>query len=35
MFSVLYLPAALPIHVSAKIREDVHPENNGEELPKS
>jgi hypothetical protein len=30
-----HLPAALPIHVSAKCREDVHPENNGEALPKS
>ena len=30
-----HLPAALPIHVSAKSREDVHPENNGEALPKS
>ena len=29
-----HLPAALPIHVSAKNREDVHPENNGEALPK-
>ena len=24
-----HLPAALPIHVSAKSREDVHPENKG------
>ena len=30
-----HLPAALLIHVSAKSREDVHPENNGEVLPKS
>ena len=30
-----HLPAALPIHVSAKSREDVHQENNGEALPKS
>ena len=30
-----HLPAALPIHVSAKSREDVHPENNGEVLRKS
>ena len=30
-----HLPAALPIHVSAKSREDVHPENGGEALPKS
>ena len=29
-----HLPAALPIHVSAKRRADVHPENNGEALPK-
>ena len=30
-----HLPAALPIHVSAKSREDVHPENNREALTKS
>ena len=30
-----HLPAALPIHVSPKRQEDVHPENNGEALPKS
>jgi hypothetical protein len=30
-----HLTAALPIHVSAKCREDVHPENNGQALPKS
>ena len=30
-----HLPAALPIHVSTKSREDVHPENNSEALTKS